>query len=140
MRIAQLLFLSILCSSLLAQDKISFSSAKEINPKTKDGKDYLQFGMKQADIEDEILKLYQDLLPSLSFNNVIIISDRYYYERDDNYEVLSRLLDADILSNKNGQCRAYRVRVKQQKFYKDYGVFEHDELEGYYPISCEDNR
>lgn len=113
-----------------------FSQAELIHTDQREGKGYLQFGMKHSDTEDDILSLYQDRYPDMGFYKVIITSKRYYYERDSDYKVKYRLLDVDLLSKVGSQCRAYDVSVRQEKIYKDYGVYEHHKISGYYPIEC----
>lgn len=130
----------LLCSPLIAWTQISnnpFNKVKQIDPKNREGKGYLEFGMKQSDIEDEILRLFQESYPSMQFKKVIITSDKFYYQRDSQYNIQYRLLNADILVGRKGNCRAYDVTVKQKKFYANYGVIEEDSVNGFYPIKCD---
>lgn len=113
-----------------------FLSAKQIDPNKRGDKGYLEFGMKQSDIEDEILQLYQEIYPTIQFKKVIITSDKFYFERDSKYNIKFRLLNVDILVVENGKCKAFDVTVKQKKFHKNYGVFEEELVNGFYPINC----
>lgn len=113
------------------------SMAKKINPNQREGKGYLKFGMKHADIEDEILTLFQETYPKKAFKRVIITSKKYYYKRDDEYNVTARFLDADILTHSGGKCKAYDITVKQDKFGQNYGTLEEVKVNGFYPIDCQ---
>lgn len=115
----------------------AISLAKKINPNRRKGKGYLKFGMKQADIEDEILELFQETYPDKGFKRVIITSKKYYYKRDNEYNVTARFLDADILTNSGGKCKAYDITVKQDKFGQNYGTLEEAKVNGFYSIDCQ---
>lgn len=115
----------------------AISTAKKINPNSRKDKGYLKFGMKQADIEDEILTLFQETYPDKGFKRVIITSKKYKYERDAEWNVVARFLDADILTSSGGKCRAYDVTVKQDKMGKSYATLEEVSVNGYYPIDCQ---
>lgn len=117
--------------------KDNFSQAKKINPNTRKDKGYLQFGMKNADVEDEILSLFQETYPKKGFKRVIITSKKYYYKRDEEWNVVARLLDADILVNNAGKCKAYDVTIKQDKLGQNYGILEEVKVNGYYTIDCQ---
>lgn len=115
----------------------AISMAKKINPNHRKDKGYLKFGMKHADIEDEILTLFQETYPEKGFKRVIITSKKYYYKRDEEWNIIARFLDVDILTSTGNECRAYDVTLKQDKFGENYGTLEEVRVNGYYPIDCQ---
>lgn len=119
------------------KEQNALSEAKQINPNSRE-KGYLQFGMKNSDVENAILKLFKEKYPTIHFDRVIINSDNFKLVRNSSGKVKQRTINADILTSSAGKCKAYFVTVKQRKFGQSYGTYEFEKVNGYYPINCDD--